>query len=191
MKMEEWRDIQDFPGYQVSNQGRVRSFKVYKKGQNRKTDSLTETPHIMSCESDDGNGYLKVMLRKEGRSYCRKVHRLVAEAFVENPNPEIFDTVDHISNIKKDNRAENLRWISRESNVRKAYECGLCDRRIRNSRKGVLLRNIFSNEEFFFPSFGETADFLEVDPSTVSHAFGGGEYARLRDYDMWLAVTSR
>ena len=99
---EIWKDIDDFTGYQISNKGRVRSFHKYKMGQNKEADALVETPHIMRTTSDNGCGYLKVMLRRNGKSYCRKIHRLVAKAFVSNPYD--YDTVDHISNNKVDDR---------------------------------------------------------------------------------------
>ena len=52
-----------------------------------------------------------------------RVHRLVAEAFI--PNPENLATVDHVNNVKTDNRVENLRWCSNEDNVRYAWKDGL------------------------------------------------------------------
>lgn len=167
--MERWKDIKDFIGYQISDRGRVRSFHKFKAGQQQSPDILTDKPHIMDTEkSDDGNGYRKVMLRKNGKSYCRKIHRLVAEAFV--PNPENYDTVDHISNDKRDNNYKNLQWISRRDNIQKAYRDGLCDERIKKSRINVLLINETTNEIKRFDSVGKAADFLGVHYTSVSHA---------------------
>lgn len=58
----------------------------------------------------DRYGYEVVVLSVNGKSYHRTVHRLVARAFV--PNPECLPTVNHINEIKTDNRAVNLEWMS-------------------------------------------------------------------------------
>lgn len=180
MTLEVWKDIDGFDGYQVSDKGRVRSFKP-----SQLFPDSEEDPHIMSAVSDDGCGYLKVMLRRDGKSYCRKIHRLVAEAFVKNPNPDINDTVDHISNDKKDNRKENLRWISRRQNVQKAYHDGLHDKRIKKNRQPILIQYTFTGEEKDFQSILEAAEYLGVDYTTISHAFGKNRTGRVGDYYMW------
>lgn len=82
--MERWKDIDGFPGYQVSDKGNVRTFwqkRHYPTGYGTYR-YLSDTPSLMS-QSDDGNGYMKVMLysKDDGKRYCKKVHRLVAEAF--------------------------------------------------------------------------------------------------------------
>lgn len=62
--------------------------------------------------SNDGQGYLRVMIK--GKNY--KVHRLVAETFI--PNPENLPEIDHLNRIPQDNRCENLRYCSRSQNCR-------------------------------------------------------------------------
>lgn len=184
--VEEWRDIQGFKGYQISNEGRVRSFKKTKAGQQQECDLLVDEPHIMNTTSDDGNGYLKVMLRKGGKSYCRKIHRLVAEAFV--PNPNNLETVDHISNNKLDNRPENLRWVSRHDNVSMAYKDNLHENDINERYKPVILRAVDNGYECVFGSTQEAASFLRVHYTSLSHAFKDrkpirGYYVEILDSD--------
>lgn len=58
----------------------------------------------------DRYGYEKVVLRKDGKTFYRTVHRLVAQAFI--PNPDNLKTVNHINEDKTDNRAVNLEWLS-------------------------------------------------------------------------------
>ena len=175
--MEEWRDIRGFEGYQVSNKGRVRTFwkkKHYPTGYGT-CRVLSDEPMIMST-SDDGNGYEKLMLydRDNGRRYCKKVHRLVAEAFIEHDHED--DTVDHIRSGpdgKKDNSVENLQWISRANNIKKAYADGMCDRRIRSQMVDIIAIDLWSGEEAYFSSIQEASDELGVERSSISHCLRG------------------
>ena len=94
--MEEWREIEDYPGYSVSNQGNVRGVKWPDRNM-KITKNNTGYPQV-SC----------------GVGTNFNVHRLVAKAFCENPNNH--PVVDHINHIRHDNRAENLRWVTQSQN---------------------------------------------------------------------------
>ena len=105
MMEEEWRDIEGYKClYQVSNMGKVKSLnykrtckeKILKTGKNK-------------------NGYLRVILCKNNKHKKFLVHRLVATAFIDNP--ENKPNIDHINTIKDDNRAENLRWCTQKENI--------------------------------------------------------------------------
>ena len=175
---EEWRDIEGFLGYQVSSEGRVRTFwkrKHYPTGYGS-YNYLSSTPKIMSL-SDDGNGYMKVMLycKEDGKRYCRKVHRLVAEAFIPNPYNDDY-TVDHIRSGpygKMDNSIGNLRWLSRAENIRKAYADGMCDERISRQNKPIIAIDLRTGEERFYHSIGEAAYDLGLDRTSISHVLRG------------------
>ena len=106
--MEEWRDIKDYEGiYQVSNLGRVKSL-VGSYGRIR-TKILDQKP--------DAHGYKRVALYKNGNREEFKVHRLVAEAFIPNPNnlPCVNHKIDDFEH-RSDNRVENLEWCTYEYN---------------------------------------------------------------------------
>lgn len=100
---EVWRDIKGFEGlYQVSNLGRVKSLKCGKE--------KILKPGKTTC------GYLQVILSKDGKTKAYKVHRLVANTFI--PNPNNLETVNHINEDKTDNRVENLEWMNYKDNKR-------------------------------------------------------------------------
>lgn len=116
---EKWQDIKDFEGlYQISNYGRVKSLERYRKSYNK----LVYVPEIIRKNGNDKNGYQILPLNKNSRKYIRKIHRLVAEAFI--PNPENKPCVDHINCQVDDNRVENLRWATVIENNKYCYDAG-------------------------------------------------------------------
>lgn len=109
---EEWRDIEGFEGfYKISNYGRVKSFHF------RKNKVKILIPYVTP------NGYLMVSLHKSKIKKKITIHRLVAKAFI--PNPENLPAVDHKFGIKFDNYAGNLEWVSYAENSSRAINMGL------------------------------------------------------------------
>ena len=100
--MEIWKDIEGFKGYKVSNKGNVKSFK-------RSNGKLLKV-------SDDGNGYLILKLYKDNKGHTRKVHKLVAIAFLGHVPSGMDLIVHHINNIKTDNRVDNLQIVTAREN---------------------------------------------------------------------------
>ena len=126
--MEEvWKDIAGYEGiYQVSNQGRIRSLdRLSKAHNNHGTMCRTKIRGRIMRGTPDQDGYLDVCLYNDVRKpkYFR-VHRLVAEAFI--PNPDKLPQVDHINCIKDDNRVENLAWVTCKENINRAWKAGRC-----------------------------------------------------------------
>lgn len=103
---EEWRDIEGFPGYQVSNLGKIKGVRKneltpsYNKGKIR---------------------YPKVTLTRSGEHIDKRVNRLVATAFIPNPNNEPL--VMHLDNNPKNNRVDNLAWGSYSENLKYCWDC--------------------------------------------------------------------
>lgn len=103
---EVFKDIEGYEGlYQVSNLGRVKSLNYNKTGNER----------ILSS-ANNGLGYYFVDLHKKGKKEKHFLHRLVAEAFLENPNN--LPDVNHIDQNKQNNTISNLEWCTRKYNVR-------------------------------------------------------------------------
>ena len=108
---EVWRDIEGYEGYyQVSSEGRVKSLerKVTKRDGERTVRERILKPAFNSC------GYLIVNLCAGGKRKMLRVHRLVCQAFHENPDNK--PQVNHINEIKTDNRASNLEWATAREN---------------------------------------------------------------------------
>lgn len=103
--IEIWKDIIDYPNYQVSNLGNVKSIKTNK---------------VLKPFSPVGE-YLKVSLSKNGKDKQFFIHRLVATAFI--PNPNNLPEVNHIKEFEKtNNKVENLEWCTQKNNVQLYYK---------------------------------------------------------------------
>ena len=107
--METWKNIKGYEGlYQVSNMGRVKSL------ERKNCLGRTIKERILKPAMDRG-GYLQVGLCAGGKKKTLKVHRLVCEAF--HDNPENKPDANHINENKTDNRACNLEWSTRRENL--------------------------------------------------------------------------
>lgn len=101
--MEIWKDVEGYPNYQVSNMGRVKSLNYNHTGKEK----------ILKGVKND-YGYLQIKLCKEGKVKNIPIHRIVAQAFI--PNPNNLPQVNHINEFKTDNRVENLEFCTPKYN---------------------------------------------------------------------------
>ena len=116
---EEWRDVVGYEGYyQISSQGRLRSLPIDIPTSNSKL--RTRSMRIMKQNLNE-YGYPEVLLHNDGHKRFR-VHRLVAEAFI--PNPNNLPVVDHIDARRNNNCVDNLRWVTQKENIQHAIELG-------------------------------------------------------------------
>ena len=105
---EIFKDIKGFEGlYQISNFGNVKSLKR----------------NIILKPSSNGKGYLHIILYKNCKSKVGRIHRLVAQAFI--PNPENKPQINHIDGNKSNNNVNNLEWVTNSENQKHAFALGL------------------------------------------------------------------
>jgi hypothetical protein len=100
--MEIWKQIDNYPNYEISNMGNIR---------NKKNNRI--------LKQKLQNGYCCITLPPLKKGF--KIHRLVANAFILNPKNK--SQVHHINNIKNDNKVENLEWVTNGENQRYRPSC--------------------------------------------------------------------
>ena len=126
--MEEvWKDVKGFEGlYKVSNKGNIKSLNYNKTKKEKKL-----------CKVKYKSGYLYVNLWKQCKQKNYAVHRLVAQAFIENPNN--YHCVNHKDENKQNNVVSNLEWCTYKYN---------CNYGSRNSRAGKSIAKALSKQVY-------------------------------------------
>jgi hypothetical protein len=163
-----WMPVKGYEGlYEVSSDGRLRSLNY--RGVKGRVGEISSYP--------DSDGYLQVRLWKDQKPRYRKVHRLVAEAFI--PNPHEFPQINHKDEGKANNSIDNLEWCTARYNV----NYGTRNERSKESiskanlngklSKAVIAVNPHTLETTYcFPSARE-AGRNGFDPSSISHCCNG------------------
>ena len=142
------KEIEGFENYIICTDGTVHN----KKGHN-------------ISRWKDNVGYLQVKLSKEGKWYYKRVHRLVAEAFI--PNPHNLKQVNHIDGDKTNNEVSNLEWIDNKNNTQHGYDNNLYHSKHRNIKIEVydkITHQLINT----YKSIRETANELNINRKTLS-----------------------
>ena len=149
-KTEEWKDVVGFEGkYQVSNKGNVRTF---------------QRDRCMPLKKKNTLGYMTVMLWDNKVRKDAKVHRLVAEAFI--PNPDNLPIINHKDENPSNNCVENLEWCTQQYNI--TYGTAMQKRIKSNPRvKPVVMLNTNEEFEMEFESSAEAARYIGGNGSNV------------------------
>ena len=144
--MERWSQIPNMH-YSISSEGRVRN---------------DETNKMKSMDSTS-DGYYKVDLYSNGKRTSVRVHRLVAEAFIPNPNE--LPQINHIDGNKENNNVKNLEWVNNSQNMIHAYRTGLATphptygmrghKNPNGGRKGIPIFCVETNQTFSSASEAE------------------------------------
>ena len=162
MKNEEWRDVVGYEGlYQVSSMGRVKSLE--------RKDCLGRTVKERILKSRTNRyGYMEVNLCADGKRKMLKVHRLVCQAFHDNPDnkPE----VNHVNEDKTDNRACNLEWCT----VKENNNHGTRNARIAETKSKPVVQYTLNGELIkVWSSAAEAERRAGFDHSTISKVANG------------------
>lgn len=123
MNKTEWKPVSGYEGiYEINQHGQVKSIarKRYCGHKDSKPQMMKER---MLTRSTDRLGYVRVKLSKNGKSQLKYIHRLLAEAFIENPKNK--KEINHIDGDKQNNDLENLEWTTRSKNMKHAFKIGL------------------------------------------------------------------
>lgn len=154
--MEIWKQIQGFEGlYEVSSYGRIRTLRSSPK---------LKVNHCLTpaeCAVRNGKGYKTVTLYRDKRGKQLMVHRLVAEAFI--PNPENKPQVNHKDTDKHNNIKDNLEWCTNAENKEHAIMNGLSGKGDMNSMSKLTRFDVNAIRELY--SSG-------VKPSFLSEKYG-------------------
>ena len=97
---------------------KIDGFKDYLISKDGKILSTKRKNHIFMNYGKDKDGYLYLKLNKNKKYYHKRLHRLIAKAFIDNPKPDEYNIIDHINGDNQDNRIDNLRWCSISINNR-------------------------------------------------------------------------
>jgi hypothetical protein len=134
---EIWKDINGYEGFfMISNQGRVKSLDRVIEHTNHGLCLIKGKLRKLPISD---KGYHKVGLNKDGKTKKFAVHRLVAQAFI--PNPESKPQVNHIDGVKTNNNVSNLEWVTNYENAYHAIDMGL------HNNKGAKNGNSKLNKE--------------------------------------------
>ena len=132
--MESWKDIEGYEGmYQISNEGRVKSL------ERQKEDGRFCRERLLKQTISD-RGYCRVGLQKGKKLKVVYVHRLVAEAFI--PNPDNLPQVNHKDESKLNNSAQNLEWCTAKDN----NNYGTKTKRARETKNLNILKSVTTEE---------------------------------------------
>lgn len=152
--IEIWKNIKEYEGkYQVSNYGKVK---------NNKTGRILK-PMLRSK-----NRYLCVQLSKNSAVKTYSIHRLVAEAFILNPNN--YPVINHKDENKMNNIVSNLEWCSQKYNIN--YGSSL-NKRVKSHKKPVIAFNNEHKLGIYFPSIKDAAAYFNGTKSNISKALKG------------------
>ena len=159
--MEEWRDIKGYEGiYQVSSLGRIKSLPRYTRNGSCKYEKI-----LKQC--DDKEGYKILNLYKNGKHKTFRVHRLVAQEFIPNPNnlPEI----NHKDENPANNNLENLEWCTCKYN----HNYGTW-REKRKGKKNPRARKIMCTDTGkIFDTIKEASEYYKIGRTNIGECLAG------------------
>jgi NUMOD4 motif/HNH endonuclease len=168
--MEFWTSIKGYEGYyEVSNLGEVRSVDREYVVKRNGTEYVQRAKSRIRKLHTRKDGYLQTDLNKDAKHKNVLIHRLVAEAFIENPNN--LKEVNHIDGDKTNNTVKNLEWVNGSENVQHAFKVGINKTKLTDAQYLFIIDNYIP----YHPVYGAKA-FAErfgVSKGTISSIANG------------------
>ena len=162
--MEIWKDIEGFPGYQVSSEGRVRSHN--KVTYTKRHGARHWRDRIIKPKISRVDGRPRVCIWANGKEYTFLPYRLEAKAFMEEPSDPHM-TINHKDGNPLNNNLDNLEWLSKGDNIRYGFSHGQYPQ--------IACRLVDDKgNEFSFRSLSETSRFLGRSNGYVSYCISRG-----------------
>ena len=145
-----WKIVKQNNNYMVNENGQIKSIKK---------DKIL-TPKL------NHDGYLRIQLWKNNKNVYVAIHRLVAEAFINNPYNKPF--INHIDGNKSNNNVSNLEWCTQKENIRHAYDTGLAHGRRNEQNVNSKKINVYDKNMNFIKTYPST---MEIERQlNISHA---------------------
>lgn len=167
---EIWKDIKGFEGfYMVSNMGRVKSLPRMSNNSRYVSEEKILSPRVCGTQRE----YLSVALHANGKTKQMKIHRLVAEAFIPNPND--YKEINHKDENKGNNNVENLEWCTRSYNVNYGSRS---EKQAIHFRKTVVALSPEGTVLREFESVKAAGEWASVDSSNISRAIRGNRMSK-------------
>ena len=165
MNKERWKDVKGFEGmYQISDRGRVKSLDRHVRGRYNKKQFKKGKVIKPNIKPD---GYYEYVLHKNKKSQHFYAHRLVAQAFI--PNPNNYPCVNHIDEIKNHNEVLNLEWCTAmQNNHYRDRIKRIKDSNIRSNGVRVCVLDTEIDKMFHFKTIHECAKFLNCNIGIIS-----------------------
>lgn len=166
LKCEIWKDIPNYKGfYQASNLGKIRSTdrKITQLANGGKTQFTYIKKGRILAQNTQNGGYLVVSISVNAKRKICTVHRLVACAFIGNPNN--CRDVNHKDGNKKNNNVENLEWVEHGENIKHSY------RVLRQKRHNKPIRCIDTGKTY--SSCKEASDLTGINVGSINHSING------------------
>ena len=151
---EIWKDVKNFENsYKISNDGQV--YSIPRNG----------TKGGILKPTKQKNGYYFIHLRNKNKKINTGIHRLVAEAFI--PNPENKPTVNHKDGNKGNNNVENLEWATYKEQLEHSLKLGLRKSQCNIQRKAVVI--LPNNDKIYFENINDLTKYFNKSRSYISH----------------------